>query len=132
MPISAIRLLGELALRVHDLQEMEPFYTDVVGLDLWGRPNGGSFLRVADGVDGHPQVLALFDRDTAVGQASTTLDHLTIRAPDQPIQGSPLFRRYQTIAPGSPSKAIRAIASSDGDGLLMKCRTPVPSPSLGS
>lgn len=76
MPNSAIRLLEELALRVNDLQKMEAFYTDVVGLELWGRPTGGSFLRVADGVDGHPQVLALFDRDTAVGQASTTLDHL--------------------------------------------------------
>lgn len=76
MPDSAIRLLGELALRVNDLQKMQAFYTDVVGLEPWGRPIEGSFFRVADGVDGHPQVLALFDRDTAVGQASTTLDHL--------------------------------------------------------
>ena len=48
---SAIRLLGEVALRVNDLQKTQAFYTDVVGLEPWGRPIEGSFFRVADGVD---------------------------------------------------------------------------------
>jgi extradiol dioxygenase family protein len=71
-----IKMLGELALRVNDMDAMVAFYRDVVGLDLYSdqRPLL-VFLRIAEGVEGHPQILGLFDRETEVGQATTTLDH---------------------------------------------------------
>ncbi len=75
-PTRAIRMLGELALRANDLDALVNFYRDVVGLELYSdqRPLL-VFLRIADGVEGHPQVLGIFDRETEVGQPTTTLDH---------------------------------------------------------
>jgi catechol-2,3-dioxygenase len=72
----AIKMLGELALRANDLDAMVTFYRDVVGLEVYSdlRPLL-VFLRIADGVEGHPQILGIFDRETEVGQATTTLDH---------------------------------------------------------
>ena len=71
-----IKALGELALRANDLEVMVAFYRDVVGLELYSdeRPLL-VFLRIADGVEGHPQIFGIFDRETEVGQATTTLDH---------------------------------------------------------
>ena len=72
----SIKLLGELALRVNDLAAMTAFYIDVVGLEMYSdlSPNL-VFLKIADGVEGHPQILGLFDRSVVVEQAHTTIDH---------------------------------------------------------
>ena len=72
----AIKMLGELALRANDLDTMVAFYRDVVGLELYSdqRPLL-VFLKITDGVEGHPQILGIFDRETDVGQQTTTLDH---------------------------------------------------------
>ncbi|HMM41441.1 MAG TPA: VOC family protein [Thermomicrobiales bacterium] len=61
-----IRGLGEIALQVNDMDAMVDFYERVVGLELLRRfpGDGPAFFRVADGVGGHTQVLALFDRAT--------------------------------------------------------------------
>jgi catechol-2,3-dioxygenase len=69
-------LLGEIALRVNDLPAMSAFYRDVVGLQVWREGEGFVFFRVAEGVEGHPQALVLFDRNIAVSTASSTLDHI--------------------------------------------------------
>ncbi len=76
-PVSArpIRLLGELALRVNDLAKMVAFYRDVVGLEVWREYADCVFFRIADGVEGHPQTLVLFDRNVEVGRERSTIDH---------------------------------------------------------
>jgi len=54
--------LGEVAVRCDDLDAMEAFYADVLGLERLSRRDGGIvFFRIADGVAGHTTVLALFD-----------------------------------------------------------------------
>jgi catechol 2,3-dioxygenase len=75
MPNKAIRFLAELGLRVNDLGRMSAFYRDVVGLDVFRESPGFVFFRVAEAVEGHPQLLVLFDRHSEVGPATTTLDH---------------------------------------------------------
>lgn len=75
MTNAAIRGLGELALQVGDLERMTSFYTEVVGLEIYRRIPEAVFLVVGDGVEGHPQVLALFDRTSHPRQDRTTLDH---------------------------------------------------------
>ena len=75
MPNKAIRFLAELGLRVNDLARMSAFYRDVVGLDVVKEDPGYVFFRVAEGVEGHPQLMVLFDRHSKVGPATTTLDH---------------------------------------------------------
>lgn len=71
----AIKMLGELALRVNDFPKMLAFYRDVVGLEVYRLFDQYGFLKMGEGVEGHPQLFALFDRNVYVGQDATTVDH---------------------------------------------------------
>jgi catechol 2,3-dioxygenase len=76
-----IKGLGEIALRVNDLDAMQRFYEEVVGLELLRRFDHAAFFRVAEGYGGHTQVLALFDRSgqpdyQGLDPGRTTVDHI--------------------------------------------------------
>ena len=76
-----IKGLGEIALRVSDLDAMQRFYQQVVGLELLRRFDHAVFFKIADGYGGHTQVLALFDLSGQEGYRGldperTTVDHL--------------------------------------------------------
>ena len=81
----AIGGLGEIALRVRDLDAMQRFYGEVVGLELMRRTETFAFFRIAEGFGGHTQVLALFDRRGAESEPprpeATSLDHLAFAIP---------------------------------------------------
>lgn len=72
---TAVKALGEVALRVNDLSRMKHFYQEVLGLQVLGEFPTAVLSKIADGYDGHTQVLALFDRSTPVGPERTTIDH---------------------------------------------------------
>ena len=83
---AAVRGLGEIALRVNDLDAMQGFYEHVIGLPLMTRVPNCAFFKIADGYGGHTQVLALFDRSDKLGyrltDASTsTIDHVAFEIP---------------------------------------------------
>ena len=84
-----VKGLGEVALRVNDLNKMGDFYEKTIGLEVMKRFRTAVFFRIADGVGGHPQVLVLFDRSEkpngpathrttpeGVSQERSTLDHV--------------------------------------------------------
>jgi catechol-2,3-dioxygenase len=73
---TAVRALGEVALRVNDLDRSQAFYSDVIGLELMRRFEHSAFFRIADGYAGHTAILALFDRKNPVAQEHSTVDHL--------------------------------------------------------
>jgi catechol 2,3-dioxygenase len=78
---TAVRGLGEIALRVKNLDAMQKFYEEVLGLPLMTRVPNCAFFKIADGYGGHTQVLALFDRSNSPGYrgtdaASSTIDHI--------------------------------------------------------
>ena len=78
---SAVKGLGEIALRAKDLDSLQRFYEDVVGLELMKRFPHAAFFRIADGYGGHTQILALFDRSKDLDHehpdsAKSTIDHL--------------------------------------------------------
>ena len=73
---SVVKALGEVALRVNDLQRMKRFYQDVLNFRVLGEFASAALLKVADGYGGHTQVLGLFDRSVRVGPAHTTVDHI--------------------------------------------------------
>lgn len=73
---SSVKALGEIALKVTDLNKMQKFYEEVIGLTLMKRFDKIVFFRIAEGFEGHTQILALFDRDIAVTQERSTLDHI--------------------------------------------------------
>lgn len=54
--------LGELVLRTENREALVAFYRDVIGLELFANFDGGTFLKVADDFDGHPQLMAIFDQ----------------------------------------------------------------------
>lgn len=60
---------------------MQAFYQNVVGLELMRRFPGSAFFRIADGIAGHTQILALFDRTAEPDYCEldanrTTVDHI--------------------------------------------------------
>jgi len=71
-----VKSLGEVALRVNDLQLMKRFYQDVLGLEVLGEFATAALLKIADGYGGHTQVLGLFDRSIRVEPEHTTVDHI--------------------------------------------------------
>jgi catechol 2,3-dioxygenase len=83
---TAVRGLGEIALRVNDLDTMQKFYEEVIGLPLMTRVPNCAFFKIADGYGGHTQVLALFDRSEnpgyhATDAATSTIDHIAFEIP---------------------------------------------------
>jgi catechol 2,3-dioxygenase-like lactoylglutathione lyase family enzyme len=60
-----VAALGEIAIRCRDMDAMEAFYADVIGLErLARRDRGIVFFRISDGFNGHTAVLALFDKES--------------------------------------------------------------------
>jgi len=55
----SMRGLGEIALRVNNLDAMQKFYEEVIGLPLMARHTTSAFFKIAVGYGGHTQVLAL-------------------------------------------------------------------------
>ncbi len=72
----AVQALGEIALRVNDLDRMQDFYENTVGLEIMRRFPNIVFFRIAEGYGGHTAILALFDRGDEVQAEASTLDHL--------------------------------------------------------
>ena len=80
-PRRCIKSLGEVALRVRDLDTMQDFYERVVGLELMKRFRASAFFKIDEGYGGHTRVLVLFDRSEEPGYqapapATTSVDHL--------------------------------------------------------
>jgi catechol-2,3-dioxygenase len=78
---TTVRGLGEIALRVNDLDTMQRFYEEVIRLPLMTRIPNCAFFKIADGYGGHTQVLALFDRSNSpdyrgTTAATSTIDHI--------------------------------------------------------
>ena len=76
-----IKGLAEIALRVNDLDKMTRFYQEVIGLEFLESFEKTVFFRIAEGVEGHVQVLALFDRSGTKGYSGidsnkSTVDHI--------------------------------------------------------
>ena len=80
-----IKGLGEVSIRVKDLDAMQKFYEEVVGLEVLSREENYVFFRIADGYGGHSQIVALFTADSLdflrsksaeLSPEKTTLHHI--------------------------------------------------------
>ena len=83
---TSVRGLGEIALRVNNLDAMQKFYEEIIGLPLMSRVPNCAFFKIAEGYGGHTQVLALFDRSQSPGYrgtdaATSTIDHIAFEIP---------------------------------------------------
>ena len=87
-----IKALGEVVLRVSNLDTMQEFYEKVVGLELLERSeNMMAFFRIAPDYEGHTQSLVLFDQS---GEADHRSRHYTGVDPEK----SPLHHIAFTIS----------------------------------
>ncbi len=92
-PDRSIKGLGEVSIRVRDLDAMHKFYEEVVGLEVL--PTGGCarrdessvFFKIAEGYGGHTQNLALFgasntmfldNKAVQLNSQETTLHHIAL------------------------------------------------------
>ncbi len=82
-----VKGLGEVSIRVKDLDAMHKFYEEVVGLEVLRRDDSFVFFKVAEGYGGHTQNLALFDstdrsflesKSRGLNPAETTLHHIAL------------------------------------------------------
>jgi catechol 2,3-dioxygenase-like lactoylglutathione lyase family enzyme len=58
-----VKGLGEVSIRVKDLEAMTRFYEEVVGLEVLRAEESFVFFKIAPGYGGHSQNLALFRAD---------------------------------------------------------------------
>lgn len=82
-----IKGLGEIVLRVNDMVLMKNFYQKTIGFELMNESENYTFFKIADGVGGHTQTLALFAKNNltafgeslkAIKQEHTTLHHFAL------------------------------------------------------
>ena len=67
--------VGEVVVRVADLDRSITFYRDILGFELIRVLHGSiAFMRVADGVQGHTQIVGLFSRDWPASREGKTWD----------------------------------------------------------
>src|SRR5277367_2126867 len=104
--------IGEVALRVADLQRSIVFYCDLLGFALIRvLHNSIAFIRVADGVEGHTQVIGLFSKDRqASGDGQTwdgwnprlsTLHHFAIEISLSEYENVLQYLRAQKLDPST-------------------------------
>jgi catechol-2,3-dioxygenase len=88
---TVVRGLGEIAFRVNNLDAMQKFYEEVIGLPLMTRFPNSAFFKIADGYGGHTQVLALFDRSSTQFSSpdapTSTVDHIAFEIPLADFEG---------------------------------------------
>jgi catechol 2,3-dioxygenase-like lactoylglutathione lyase family enzyme len=82
-----IKALGEVSIRVNNLDAMHKFYEEVVGLEVLRRDESFVFFKIAEGYGGHTQNLALFSatnhsfietKSSRLSQEETTLHHIAL------------------------------------------------------
>jgi len=82
-----VKGLGEVSIQVKDLDTMQKFYEEVVGLEVLRRDEDFVFFKVAEGYGGHTQNLALFEasnimsldnKGVQLNAQETTLHHIAL------------------------------------------------------
>ena len=82
-----VKGLGEVSIRVRDLNAMQKFYEEVVGLEVLRRDESFVFFKVAEGYGGHTQNLALFSatnrsfietKSPELSEEKTMLHHIAL------------------------------------------------------
>ena len=73
-----VKGLGEVSIQVKDLDTMQKFYEEVVGLEVLRRDEDFVFFKVAEGYGGHTQNLALFEASNTLNPQESTLHHIAL------------------------------------------------------
>ena len=75
-----IKGLGEIVLRVNDMELMKNFYQKTIGFELMNQSENYTFFKIADGVGGHTQTLALFAKKNVTAFSEELNDILPVNS----------------------------------------------------
>ena len=129
-----IKALGEVVLRVRDLDAMQEFYEKVIGLELLERSeNMMAFFRIAPDHEGHTPTLALFDQSDDADHRSrhyngfdpdkSTLHHIafTISVSDYEAEKERLINLGLDVETGEhPWVHYRSLYMTDPEGNVVE------------
>ena len=73
-----VKGLGEVSIQVRDLDAMQKFYEEVVGLEVLRRDENFVFFKIAEGYGGHSQNFALFEASNTLNPQESTLHHIAL------------------------------------------------------
>ena len=129
---SVIKGLGEVSIRVNDLEAMQKFYEEVVGLEVLRQDESFVFFKIGEGYGGHPQILAIFSasnrafmetKSLQLDQARSTLHHvaLNIALEDYAPQKSRLEELGQNVVAAEHAWVhVRSLYFPDPEGNLIE------------
>ncbi len=131
-PTGRIKGLGEVSIRVRDLDTMQQFYAEVIGLEVLRREESYVFFKIAEGYGGHTQNLALFDAgnlgfiETKAPQVepdTTTLHHIALNVAREDFETErkrldDLGLRVEAV--DHPWLHVRSLYFSDPEGNLLE------------
>jgi catechol-2,3-dioxygenase len=127
-----IKGLGEVSIRVNDLDAMRTFYEEVVGLEVLRRDESFVFFRIADGYGGHSQNLALFhatersfldSKSPELSAKQTTLHHVALNVSLEDFEAEKTRLEelgLEVRATEHPWLHVRSLYFSDPEGNLLE------------
>lgn len=127
-----VKGLGEVSIRVQDLEVMQKFYEEVIGLEVLRREENFVFFKIAEGYGGHSQNLALFAANERgfietklprVTPETTTLHHiaLNIALEDFELERARLEGLgFKVEVTDHPWLHVRSLYFSDPEGNLLE------------
>ena len=101
-----VKGLGEIILRVKDMELMKKFYNQTIGLELINESENYTFFKIAVGYRGHNQTLALFAKSNLnafnekfrdIKIASSTLHHFALEIDKKDYQNILNFFKKNNI-----------------------------------
>ncbi len=127
-----IKGLGEVSIRVKNLDAMQTFYEEAVGLDVLTRDESFVFFKIAEGYGGHSQNLALFDatnrgfletKSLELSPEQTTLHHIALNISLEDYESEK--RRLEGLGLGVVATDhewlhVRSLYFSDPEGNLLE------------
>ena len=129
---SRVKGLGEVSLRVRDLDVMDKFYAEVIGLEVLRREASFVFFKIAEGYGGHSQVLALFDaaelgfietKSPQVTPDTSTLHHIALNIDLEDFETEKIRLEdmgLQLEVVNHPWLHVRSMYFSDPEGNLLE------------
>jgi len=131
-PDRRIKGLGEVSIRVKNLDAMHRFYEEIVGLDVLSRDQSFVFFKIAEGYGGHCQILALFDatnrgfietKSLQLNPDGTTLHHIALNIALEDYESE--RRRLEGAGLGVEATVhewlhVRSLYFSDPEGNLLE------------
>ncbi|HVP20319.1 MAG TPA: VOC family protein [Anaerolineaceae bacterium] len=127
-----IKGLGEVSIRVKNLDAMHKFYKQVVGLEALRIDKSFVFFKIAEGYGGHAQILALFDatnrgfletKSLHLNSDQSTLHHIALNISNEDFESEKMRLEglgLEVVATEHEWLHVRSLYFPDPEGNLLE------------